>query len=392
MKDQIICQAGDIEVLTLSSMNVSSDNAIDERRELGVITLSKEVLDDLRLVLEDPDALPNSPTFHNRSTLTSLKKFLKNAELKPLPDIEIFPLSGDLKDPNECLYYKPSSNELGVTRLPIGQHTFQAIAQDRHYCRAAIRTSDFGLLCSAEEPLRVCDFQGTRFEIPQECFREMLETVKRDSPYGYEVDYSSLIEYIAFSKDSLYLGTGYYGPLYKTLLTGILSKKPSFEKVADCDMFEDLAVENNIVSYAGEQDVFVIRGDQRVIWEVDDTVYRLFRIVGNNFIRLVAITEHGLRIRDLDITKMSWLGESENFTCKGYLQSFSFLHNGILAVEEAAGDFVFADLIEGSVERCRSDSFGAIASRDHFNQVFFEAEKRLILSLEAGTFIAESGS
>lgn len=312
--------------------------------------------------------------------------FLKNAKPELVPDLELFVMSGDLKSPNELIYYKPSSEELGVVQLPLDEGPFVEITKARRYCRAALRTKDFQILCTDKEPLQAFTLLGQEIDLKLELFKDVLETAKQESPYGYEIDYSSLFEDIAFSENYIYLGTGYFGPLFRAPLSEFVSGKATYEKIAECNYFEDLSVEGDLVSFAGERDVFVIKDSELSIWQQEHTVYRLFRVVEGNTAIFAAVTENTIEIRSLDIGSLRW-GETLKIPCTGFLQWFSFLHGGLLVVEEGIGKFVVVDIHDGNVQKCHSTGFEGVQKREHFNQVLFDEVHGLVyLLLREGTY------
>lgn len=312
--------------------------------------------------------------------------FLENAKPELIPDLELFSMSSDLKGPNELIYYKPSSEELGVVQLPLDEGPFVEITKARRYCRAALRFKEFQILCTDKEPLQAFTLQGKEIDLKLDLFRDVLETAKHESPYGYEIDYSSLFEYIAFSENYIYLGTGYFGPLFRAPLSEFVLGKATYEKIAECNYFEDLSVEGDLISFAGERDVFVIKDSELSIWKQEHTVYRLFRVVEGNTATFAAVTENTIEIRSLDIGSLGW-GETLKIPCTGFLQSFSFLHNGLLVVEEGIGNFVVVDIQDGNVQKCHSPGFEGIQKREHLNQVLFdEVHGFVYLLLREGTY------
>lgn len=315
--------------------------------------------------------------------------FLENAKPELIPDLELFAMSGDLKSPNELIYYRPSSEELGVVQLPLDEGHFVEITKARRYCRAALRTKDFQILCTDKEPLQAFTLKGQEIDLKLELFKDVLETAKNESPYGYEIDYSSLFEYIVFSENYIYLGTGYFGPLFRAPLSEFVSGKATYEKIAECNYFEDLSVEGDLVSFAGERDVFALKDSKLCIWKQEHTVYRLFRAVEGNTAIFAAVTENTIEIRSLDIGSLLW-GETLKIPCTGFLQSFSFLHDGILVVEEGKGKFVVVDIHDGNVQKCHSTGFEGVQKREHFNQVLFdEVHGFVYLLLREGTYSAK---
>lgn len=312
--------------------------------------------------------------------------FLKNAKPELIPDLELFAMSGDLKSPKKLIYYRPSSEELGVVQLPLDEGHFVEITKARRYCRAALRTKDFQILCSDKEPLQAFTLLGQEIDLKLELFKDVLETAKQESPYGYEIDYSSLFEYIALSENYIYLGTGYFGPLFRAPLSEFVSGNATYEKIAECNYFEDLSVERDLVSFAGERDIVVLKDSELSIWQQEHTVYRLFRVVEGNTAIFAAVTENTIEIRSLDIGSLRW-GETLKIPCTGFLQSFSFLRNGLLVVEERIGNFVVVDIQDGNVQKCHSPGFEGIQKREHFNQVLFDEVYGFVyLLLREGTY------
>lgn len=312
--------------------------------------------------------------------------FLENAKPEPIPDLELFAMSGVLRSPKELIYYRPSSEELGVVQLPLDEGPFVEITKARRYCRAALRTKKFQILCTDKEPLQEFTLLGQEIDLKLDLFKDVLETAKNESPYGYEIDYSSLFEYIAFSENYIYLGTGYFGPLFRALLSEFVSGKATYEKIAECNYFEDLSVEGDLISFAGERDVFVLKDAELSVWKQEHTVYRLFRVVEGNTAKFAAVTENTIEIRSLNIGSLRW-GDTFKIPCTGFLQSFSFLHDGLLVVEEGIGKLVVVDIHDGNVQKCHSPCFEGIQKREHFNQVLFdEVHGFVYLLLREGTY------
>lgn len=322
--------------------------------------------------------------------MAKIIEILKNAKPKQVPDIELFPMSGDLMYVGEFLYHKPSTDELGVVESPISEANLRPITKGRRYCRAGIRTSDYEILCTDYVPLRAFHLLGEEIALPQETFDKVLKTAKAESPYGYEIDLSSMIEYIGFSRNNVYLGTGYGGPLFKARLEDLITGKALYEKIAECDTFEDLAVEGEVVSYASDLEVFVIMGEKRATWDLGVTIYRLFRILNEKTLKFGVVTERAIELRDLDIETFEWREESVKYPRKGYLQSFSFIRDGIFVAEEGEGQFVVIDLEDGNSERLVLPQFQGLPFRDHFNVVIFdECQRKMYLLMEYGTYVAD---
>lgn len=336
--------------------------------------------------------LEECQTQHGSTTSASMAEIiqiLKNARLEPVPDLELFPMSGDLMYVNEYLYHKPSTNEFGVVKSPITEDNLRPVTKGRRYCRAGIRTADYKLLCTDDVPLRAYHLLGEVIELPQETFDTALKTAKAESPYGYEIDLSSMIEYIAFSRNNIYLGTGYHGPLYKARLREFITGQALYEKIADCNNFEDLAVEGDIISYASDQEVFVITGEKNTTWNLGDTIYRLFRVLNEKTLKFVAVTESAIEIWDLNMENLEWREESMKFPRRGYLQSFSFIRDGILVAEEGEGQFVALDLEKGKCENLVLPEFQGLSFRDHLNVVLFdERQRKMYLLMKYGTYVA----
>lgn len=323
------------------------------------------------------------------SKMARIIEMLRNAKPDPVPDIELFSMSGDLMYTNEYLYHKPSTDELGVVKSPFTEPNLRPITKGRRYCRAGIRTSDYGILCTDDEPLRAYRLLGEEIVLPQETFDNALQIAKAESPYGYEIDLSSMIEYIEFSRNNVYLGTGYHGPLYKARLEEFISGRALYEKIAKCNNFEDLAVDGDIISYASDQEIFVIRGEKRTTRKLDDTIYRLFRVLNGDALKFIAVTERAIEIRNLDMETFEWREGSVNYPHRGYLQSFSFIHGGILFAEEGEGQFVVIDLETGNSESLELAQFQGLPSRDHFNRVILdESQRKMYLLMKHGTYVA----
>lgn len=370
---------GTTEKVTLGSLTERNDLAGEKAH--GVTETQEESNESLK----DTGVVPEIPS-QSQARIFKMTSFLESAKPEFVPDIELLPMSGDLESPNECIYFKPTTNELGITEIPIVDEKLKPVTKNRRYCMAAIRNSMCEILCTDEEPLRVVTFLGETIELPLEPFKIILETAKKESPYGYEIDYESLIEYIELSENYIYLGTGYFGPLFRSPLQDLVAGKPAYEKIAECNYFEDLDVKGDLVSYAGDKNIFIIDNGKETIWKVDDTVYRLLRLLVDDIVYFIAVTEQAIEIREYLQSTRQWMGESVKNTCNGYLQSFTFIHNGMLVVEEAAGEFVVVDILKKLVEKCKSEGFRGLTHRDHFNRVLCIESGTMYLSMKSETY------